>query len=172
MSQLVLDRSRKLDVVVRNGEAIDKTISALNANRSDFEFGDSTAEMLVYRTIDGKKPIEGVDSVLSVPVVLTTGSIHLVDSSLVDLLPAAKYLYFFWLTNQVSVRKLWLNGLFRVNHGTFDGEDETDEVIINPDGDPVIIEITGIDTGENSEIDGGAPDSIYLSDQLIDGGEI
>lgn len=157
MSQLVLDRSRKLDVVVRNGEAIDKTISALNAaDRSSFEFGYSQAEMLVYRTIDGKKPIDGFDSVLIVPVILTTGSIHLIDTRLVDLLPAAKYIYFFWLTNQLSVRKLWLNGLFRVNHGTFDGEDETDEIIINPDGTPVIIEITGL----NTEIDGGSPERL------------
>lgn len=148
MTESSLDISRRHDFWVRAGEAIDKVIPVIDSNGDDFDFLDySGGTLLVYNTTDGKRPVKGSNPVMTfeygIGLVITDGSIQLVDEEEVDL-TRDQYIYFLWLENSSGV-KLWLNGLFKINHGLFDGVESDDTLIIRLNGDDVTIQIPALD---------------------------
>lgn len=133
---LDLDRSRKLPIRVRRGQTINYTIPVNNAAGSPFDFTGYTAELFVYTSFSKSDATEEFE----ITVTLDTGSMQLTHSPI--LRKREEFIYLLWMTDPDGGRQLWLNGPFVVLNREWDFENESETIVINPDGDDITLVIS------------------------------
>lgn len=140
---LSLDNSRRMDIKVRRGQTIDKTILVKNASdASDFDFTGWAATLSVYSGVTD----QSADLVFSdgAGLELSEGEITLTKTSAqMSKYRRHDFIYFLWMTSPSGARKLWLNGLFIVHEGLYDDDTDPSQILISLSGDGVTLSISG-----------------------------
>lgn len=75
---------------------------------------------------------------------------------------------YFWQLFSITEDGTWLNGDWEFFVGKYDGVESTETIYINESG--VVVKITLDGAQLQSDIDGGSAASVYMDDQIIDGG--
>lgn len=172
MTQISVDISRRLDIIMRKAETFSKIIRVINEDLTDFDFTDYSASLKVYTGPTDRTPQLVFD--YSGGLTLSSGQILLEKDETETDIRRRDYIYFLWVTYPDDTIKLWLNGKVIVNEGLYDNGDEDTSLTINIDGSPITLEIlAGGGSGSSStvgNIDGGTASSIYGQITSIDGG--
>lgn len=127
-----LDKSRRVDVVMRKGDTFTWVIACKNADTTDYDFTGHAATCKVYSNASDKTEN------FSFVVALSEGQI-LITMTAVNSAKVRRhaFIYFLVLTMPDASIITWLNGALIVNEGLFDGVVQTTEIIINPAGQEI-----------------------------------
>lgn len=118
MSVLQLDGSRRMDIHVRRGATINKTVAVVHEDSGeDYSFAGKTGSLEVYSTESDAIPNLLFNAANG--LVLEDGSFTLSKPSTIwtPKMRRRKYIYFFWLVDEDEVKELWLNGYFVIEEG-------------------------------------------------------
>lgn len=151
MKEITLDKSRAVRFHARvNENSIAKVLTFRNADGSDFDIEDLDFRLVIQYKPNTSKTV----------LVLTEGN-GLTSSGntlTIEITAAQATLtadtYFYRLVSDAE-GLTWLNGAFEFHNGEFDLEETESEITINPDGDTIIIEVTGAGGGGITSVDGG-----------------
>jgi hypothetical protein len=139
MKAITADPSKRLDIYARKDCSFDKEFTIVNSSdQSEFDLTGYTFVLYVFDsflkapklTITESNGITITDNVIGISI----------DKSLLDF---KKEDNFYFLEATIDGKKyVWLNGNFTVNHGLFDGVQETEQIEINLAADEITIEIS------------------------------
>lgn len=127
-----LARQKKIPFRTNRGQRIDHTILVKNEDGSNYDFSGHTAEMYVYNSFSKTTTPE-----YTVTVTLSSGEIHFAHLPISIL--REELVYQLWITNASAYRQVWLNGPFLILNREWNHEDNTDTIIISPDGDEITL---------------------------------
>lgn len=161
-----LDKSRKVRIRARvNESSVPKVFTFLNSDGTPHEILSYNFKFLVYRSVGSVLKLFTL-SIGSGLTVQGADNNELLIEITAEQATQTPDTYFFRLYSSEEDHT-WLNGAFEFHNGEFDSDiTETDITIGGDEG--VTIEISG--DGEQLNIDGGYPSSIYNQIPTVDGG--
>lgn len=164
---LALDPAIAKDLFHRVGRAASMKIIFKNVDATPYPITGIPFEFYAKRHLDDDVKLMNltIGNGLTIGGVSNNELLFEFSAALSDIDP----IRYFWELLNLNTLVTWFNGYLNMHNGRFDSFNTTELIgTINVDGN--VIEATIALSAETTDIDGGSASSVYLPDQIIDGG--